>query len=129
MAKSIALPYEVRPKAGWFSHEDAAAISKWVLRRETARTVVIDLSRVTDTTTAAFATLVVLRRKLLRRGRDLRVSGLHERARFIYAISRLDGVLPQDDAGKPSRPSVELRSPGKSGMRVNAGMSFAVASN
>ena len=86
---------EVVLKPGPFSHEDASAISRWALRRETAHTVVVDLSQATDATTAAFATLVVLRRRLLRDGRDLRVSGLRERAHYLYAISRLTHVLPQ----------------------------------
>lgn len=86
----------VVPKPGQFSHEDANAISRWALGREAPHTVVVDLSHVTDATTAAFATLVVLRRRLLRDGRDLRLSGLRERAHYVYAISRLTHVLPQD---------------------------------
>lgn len=100
MPALFATPTAVVPKASRFSHEDASAISKWVLRRETARTVVIDLSHATDATTAAFATLVVLRRRLLRDGRDLRVAGLRERAQYVYSISRLGGVLPQQPVGE-----------------------------
>ena len=88
------MPCAVVLKATQFSHEEARAISKWVLRRESAHTVVIDLSHATDATTAAFATLVVLRRKLLSIGRDLRLSGLRERAQFMYDIARLGEVLP-----------------------------------
>lgn len=94
-ASSSANPSGVMLKSDQFSHEDARAISRWALRRETAHTVVVDLSHATDATTAAFATLVVLRRQLLRDGRDLRVSGLRDRAHYVYAISRLTHVLPQ----------------------------------
>ncbi|HEX8914141.1 MAG TPA: hypothetical protein VF796_17465 [Humisphaera sp.] len=86
----------VVPKADRFSHEHASAISKWVLNRDQARTVTVDLSHANDATTAAFATLVLLRRALLRDGRDLRVSGLRDRAQFVYSISRLDQVLPRE---------------------------------
>ncbi|QOV89694.1 hypothetical protein [Humisphaera borealis] len=83
-------------KAKRFSHEDAHAISKWVLGRDRSRSVVVvDLSQADDATTAAFATLVVLRRRLLKHGRDLRVVGLRDRAQWVYTISRLEQVLPR----------------------------------
>ncbi len=82
-------------KASRFSHEEAHAISKWALGRDRSRTVVIDLSHADDASTAAFATLVVLRRRLLSKGRDLRVAGLRDRAQWVYTISRLNDVLPQ----------------------------------
>jgi hypothetical protein len=66
---------EVVLKPRQFSHHDADAISRWAFGSEAPHTVVVDLSHVTDATTAAFATLVVLRRQLLRDGRDLRLSG------------------------------------------------------
>jgi len=81
-------------KADTFSHEHARAISRWALGRERAGVIVVDLSRADDATTAAFAALVVLRRKLLRDGRDLRLSGLRDRPRQLYAVNRLGGVLP-----------------------------------
>jgi anti-anti-sigma regulatory factor len=82
-------------KADTFSHEHVRAISRWALRPERAAVVVVDLSRADDATTAAFAALVVLRRALLRDGRDLRLSGLRDRPRQLYAVNRLDGVLPE----------------------------------
>ena len=60
-----------------------------------ARTVVIDMSAVEEATTSAFARLVLLRRELRRAGRDLRITGLRDRAARLYEISRLDTVLPQ----------------------------------
>lgn len=93
-ASTPAPPGAIVLKGERFSHEDARAIYRWALRGETARTVVIDLSHATDATTAAFATLVLLRRQLLRDGRDLRVSGLRERAHHVFNLSRLHAVLP-----------------------------------
>ena len=87
-------PSSLGPKAGCFCHEDAKSISRQVLRRDRSQTVVIDLSYANDATTAGFATLVLLRRQLLQQGRDLRVVGLRERARYVYSISRLTDVLP-----------------------------------
>ena len=87
-------PTALAPPGRRFSHEEANAISRWALRRETARTVVIDLSAATDATTAAFATLVLLRRQLLRDGRDLRVDGLRDRAQNVFDVNRLHAVLP-----------------------------------
>ena len=86
--------FAIATKAEHFGHEDARAISKYVLQRHTARTVVIDLSHATDASTAAFATLVVLRRKLLLTGRDLQVRGLRERAENVFNVNRLQSVLP-----------------------------------
>ena len=79
---------------GTFGHEQARAISRWALQRERADLVVIDLSRAGDATTAAFAALVLLRRDLLRRGRDLRLTGLSGRTHQIYSVNRLNAVLP-----------------------------------
>ncbi len=63
--------------------------------RPEAQTVVIDLANATDATTSAFARLVLLRRALRRVGRDLILSGLHDRTEFLYEINRLDAVLPR----------------------------------
>ena len=41
------------------------------------------------------AALVLLRRELLRRGRDLRLVGMRDRTRQVYAVNRLDAVLPE----------------------------------
>ena len=62
--------------------------------RAAARTIVVDLSHARDATTSAFARLVLLRRYLLRTGRDLRLTGLSDRAARLYEVSRLHRVLP-----------------------------------
>jgi anti-anti-sigma regulatory factor len=94
MAPSPDKPAAVSLRGRPFSHKEADAILRWALRRDTARTVVIDLSHATDATTAAFATLVLLRRRLLRDGRDLRVDGLRDRAQHVFDVNRLHAVLP-----------------------------------
>ena len=94
MSVPSSIPFAIATKAELFSLEDARQISKWVLNRYTAKTVVIDLSRSSDASTAAFAALVVLRKKLLRDGRDLRVSGLRDRAENVFNVNRLQTVLP-----------------------------------
>ena len=82
-------------KAGVFSHEHARDISRWALLRDESKLVVIDLSRAADATTAAFAALVLLRRDLLRDGRDLRLAGMRDRTEQVYTINRLGSVLPK----------------------------------
>jgi len=98
MRKASAATCLITVHASHFSHAVADEIAKWVLRRETAKTVVIDLSQASDASTAAFARLVLLRRHLLRRGRDVMVCGLRDRAQWVYVISRLTTVLPQQQA-------------------------------
>jgi anti-anti-sigma regulatory factor len=78
----------------YFRHPDAAKIFRWALGARGVKTVIIDLTHVRDATTAAFAQLVLLRRKLLRSGRDLRLMGLRERAARVYEVNRLAEVLP-----------------------------------
>jgi anti-anti-sigma regulatory factor len=79
------------------SHADACRLADWALRcADRALTVVIDLNRALDAETAAFARLVLLRRALLQRGRDLRLTGLRDRAAMLFEVNRLGGVLPRD---------------------------------
>ena len=87
-------------KTIWFrssmlGYGDACRIARRVSRRRSWRLVVLHLPGTFETSTAALARLVVLRRELLRRGRDLRIVGLVGRARALYEISRLENVLPQ----------------------------------
>lgn len=76
------------------SHQAAEDLCSLVGTHEFGRTVVLDLNATEDASTAAFARLVILRRDLLKKGRDLRLSGLRDRAASIYRISRLNSVLP-----------------------------------
>ncbi len=81
-----------------FSHRDACRIFDLVMNSRRAQTIVIDLNRVREATTSAFARLVLLRRYLLKRGRDLRLVGLRDRAAHLYEINRLESVLPSAPA-------------------------------
>ena len=80
--------------AGSFSHTDACRMADVAVKCKDARTVVIDLKRAREATTSAFAQLVLLRRALLRTGRDLRLVGLQDRTAHLYDINRLWRVLP-----------------------------------
>ena len=80
-----------------FSHTDACRIFDEAIcqgLRSGVRMVVVDLKRAADATTSTFARLVLLRRILLRQGRDLRLTGLRDRAAGLYEINRLSDVLP-----------------------------------
>ena len=77
-----------------FSHGDACRIADLVLGQGRAATVVIDLKNAVEATTSAFARLVLLRRLLLKTGRDLRLTNLRDRAASLYQVNRLAGVLP-----------------------------------
>ena len=89
-AGQVAIVHESRS----FSHSDACRIFDLAVKCLHATTIVIDLKRACDATTSAFAKLVLLRRALLRTGRDLRLVGLHDRTAHLYGINRLAGVLP-----------------------------------
>lgn len=92
---SIALfQSSVIPKQERLSHDEACGIARQVLRDLGPRTVVIDMRNAREITTAAFARLVLLRRRLRAQGRDLHLSNLRGKAASLYQINRLDAVLP-----------------------------------
>jgi ABC-type transporter Mla MlaB component len=78
-----------------FAHRDARQVFERAVDVPKVGTVIVDMHRVEEATTSAFACLVLLRRELLRRGRDLRLSGLHGRAARLYEINGLQNVLPR----------------------------------
>jgi MFS superfamily sulfate permease-like transporter len=85
------------PSSDSFSHSEACeiadvALSSRALGRRTV--VIVDLKNAVEATTSAFARLVLLRRLLLKTGRDLRLINLRDRAMSLYQINRLGGVLP-----------------------------------
>ena len=84
----------VRAGCGPLSHQEACRIANVAMEDGRAQTIIVDLKNVLDATTSAFARLVVLRRLLLRNGRDLRLINLGSRAASLYQINRLAGVLP-----------------------------------
>ena len=75
------------------NHAEACRLAG-LAARAVAKTVVIDMSASPDASTAAFARLVLLRRELLKVGRDVQITGLRERARQLFEVHRLDNVLP-----------------------------------
>src|SRR6185437_11948357 len=90
-----------RPEAGRFRlrltdgrGDGSCWISRQVLGDAGTRTVVIDLRKAREITTAAFAHLVLLRRRLRAQGRDLHLSNLRGKAASLYQINRLNAVLP-----------------------------------
>ena len=80
--------------SGSLSHAEACRIFDLAVQCHNATLVVIDLAWVHDATTAAFAQLVLLRRALLRMGRDLKLVNLRDRAAHLFGINRLGSVLP-----------------------------------
>jgi hypothetical protein len=80
------------------SYEDACSLSRSVLAGSGQGQVSLEMDQVRDTTTAALARLVLLRRDLLRSGRDLRVLGLRGRAELLYEVNRLHDILPRQQA-------------------------------
>jgi ABC-type transporter Mla MlaB component len=77
-----------------FSHDEACRVARAALTRDDGQTVVLNLRYAREVTTAAFARLVLLRRKLREVGRDLRLTNLHDRAANLYEVSRLASILP-----------------------------------
>ncbi len=82
------------PSADSLSHGEACRIADFVLGQKAVRTIIIDLKNAAEVTTSAFARLVLLRRLLLKTGRDLRLANLRDRAMSLYQINRLGLVLP-----------------------------------
>jgi|GEM_PF-1860856 len=77
------------------SHSEACRLFVEALA-ERAKRIVINLERIEDATTSAFAQLVLLRRTLLRDGRDLCLIGLKDRAAGLFEVNRLSDVLPTE---------------------------------
>jgi anti-anti-sigma regulatory factor len=73
----------------------AKSMMQGALASREPRTVVVDLQRTSDTSTAALATLVLFRGALLKAGGDLRLCGLHGRAKSLYEVHRMNSVLPR----------------------------------
>ena len=78
-----------------FNYDDACRMAN-IAHETKANCIVINLDRTNWTTTAALARLVLLRRKLLFQGRDLRIVGLHNRANGLYEVTRMTNLLPRE---------------------------------
>lgn len=86
---SIRLPAGKR-----LSHDEACRLSKLAMASR-AQSVVLDMTQCDDASTAAFARLILLRRDLLKTGRDVQIIGLKARAGRLFQVHRLEAVLPQ----------------------------------
>lgn len=85
----------IRHRRACLSYAEALRIARRVPRGRAAGMVLIDLKRTTEATTAGLARLVLLRRQLIRAGRDLRIVGLRSRANALYEICRMGSLLPR----------------------------------
>ena len=83
------------PDAKSFSHDDADQVCKLATLAGAAKRIVIDMAGASEASTSAFARLVLLRRTLLRSGRDLRLMNLRDAAAGLYEVIRLADVLPR----------------------------------
>jgi len=84
----------ILPAADRLTHDEACRLAICAAQSP-AQTIIIDMSRSQDASTAAFARLVLLRRELLQSGRDVRLAGLHSRAARLFEVHRLDSILPR----------------------------------
>ena len=90
----VAFETTIVHEAEELSHEHAERLSQTAASRRNARWVVIDLAKAEQATTSAFARLVLLRRFLLREGRDLRLVNLRSQTAGLYQVNRLSTILP-----------------------------------
>lgn len=84
---------KLTPQGRVLSHTEACRLFVQALS-DRAKQIIIDLAKMEDATTSAFAQLVLLRRTLLRDGRDLCLTGLRDRTAGLFEVNRLAGVLP-----------------------------------
>ena len=89
----------ITPGDRQFSYDDACKTAEQAIMTNRPRIACICLEGVTSTTTSALARLILLRKDLLHRGRDLQLVGLRGRAKVLYEICRLDGILPHAGTG------------------------------
>ena len=92
------------------THQEACRLAKLAKASDSAM-VALDLNKVRDASMPGFARLVLLRRELLRLGRDLRIRGLQHQPAHLFEVHRLSGVLP------PLIESTPLRSPSSATQR------------
>jgi anti-anti-sigma regulatory factor len=86
--------YAVYSVAEHFTHDEACRLA-CLAESSSAHTVVLDMARTSGASTAAFARLVLLRRALKQKGRDLQLAGMGGRAAQLFEVHRLQGVLPR----------------------------------
>lgn len=87
--------FTLTPVTGRFSYADACEISERITAHDQPVIVFIDFQNIAETSTDAWARLVLLRRDLLRSGRDLRIVGLRGRAEALYELNGMARLLPR----------------------------------
>ena len=85
----------IRHGAPRLSYHDAQEIARRAAADRDGWTVLVDLEGTTETTTAALARLVVLRRDLRKCGRELHLLGPCGKAKHLFDVCRLGELLPQ----------------------------------
>lgn len=87
----------IKHEANKLTYDDVCRIARKSVQSNSVKMINIQLIQVDETTTAALARLVVLRRDLLKNGQDLRITGLCRQANDLYEITRMRKVLPRHE--------------------------------
>lgn len=85
------------------THRDVMHMRSAIRDKPPGRVVVLDLRATTETTTAALAALILLRRERIAADGDLLILGLTGKAHYLYEILRLAKVLPRRPCMSPRR--------------------------
>jgi anti-anti-sigma regulatory factor len=91
-------------------HDEASRLAALVSRTK-AKTIILDMTGVTEATTPGLARLVLIRRSLLRSKRDFRLAGLNGQPARLLEVHRLQEILPvihQIPAGTAMEPVSDL---------------------
>jgi len=85
----------IRHDATSLSYRDVVRIDSQIrCNSESSGMVIVDLTNTCETSTAALAKLILVRRCLMQSGRDLLVSGLSGQAVALYRTHLLTKLLP-----------------------------------
>jgi hypothetical protein len=84
----------IRHDATSLSYLDVVRIDSQIRCSESSGMVIVDLTNTSETSTAALAKLILVRRYLMKSGRDLCISGLAGQPGAMYRIYRLTNLLP-----------------------------------
>lgn len=85
------------------TNADVLKLAEGFLPDSVGRVVVIDLRTCRETTTAALASLILLRRRQIQANGDLLLLGLTGKAHYLYELLRLAKVLPRRPCISPRR--------------------------
>ena len=92
----VATQTTIRCDSDHLSYEGACGIANQASATSGHDMIRLELQHVVETTTAALARLIALRRNLRRSGRDLMITGLCGQAESIYEFNRMATLLPRD---------------------------------